>query len=268
MKIHPLHLQDIPVLPSLQPPHWSDLRIVFRSLFPKPWFQAIKVIKDGEIVGIGQNVYTPTSAWLGNIIVHKNCRNQGIGRKITEHLIHLAKAEKKQFILLLATEEGERVYQKLNFQRGGIYAFYRKKENYQLSADSTFIFNSHLNDFPSILDLDKKTTGEDRSNILEEHLPHCLVYKKEEKGRVLGFYMPDLGEGLVIAETPEAGLELLKLRSEKMGVVVLPAHNIAGVQWLEQQGYECFNKQPMMYLGKMKEWKPEMLFSRIKGYLG
>jgi hypothetical protein len=67
-------------------------------------------------------------------------------------------------------------------------------------------------------DIDKKTSGEDRLFHFHDHLQTGYVYDND--GTVEGFYLPTLGDGLIIANKSSAGMELLNFHLKSMKVVL------------------------------------------------
>ena len=118
----------------------------------------------------------------------------------------------------------------------------------------------------SILKLDQLCSGEGRNLLLEQHLQHAKVYI--EKGVLSGFYLPTLGEGLIVAKDETSGIELLKLRLQTKNTCVLPEGNLAGIKVLQQQNFKLVKRGARMHMGIPLNFKPQMLFSRIAGNLG
>lgn len=76
-------------------------------------------------------------------------------------------------------------------------------------------------------------------------------------------------EGLIFADTDEAGIELMKTKYAKADKAVLPSENISGIEFLKQNGFvEAETKGTRMILGKEVDWKPKKIFSRIAGNVG
>jgi hypothetical protein len=83
------------------------------------------------------------------------------------------------------------------------------------------------------------------------------------------YYLPNLGEGAIYADSAEAGIELMKLKYSTVDKAVIPAENNIGVEFLQQNGFiktDSIGKR--MILGKDIDWKPECFYSRIGGNYG
>lgn len=70
---------------------------------------------------------------ISNIVVRKDLRNKGIGNKLLEKIIEIAKEMKKEKILLEVNEKNEgaiKLYEKNNFEKDGIRKnYYNGKES-------------------------------------------------------------------------------------------------------------------------------------------
>ena len=75
--------------------------------------------------------------------------------------------------------------------------------------------------------LDEEVTGEERYHLIERFLPTGMAYCLNESKNIQGMYLPDLGNGFIAAESPEAGLELLKYRiNDGKTTITIPSENV------------------------------------------
>ena len=102
--------------------------------------------------------------------------------------------------------------------------------------------------------------------MLNDKLENSYVY--QENGKLTGYYIPGLGEGLIIADNVEAGIELMKLRYSIINKGVLPIDNIEGIKFLKENGFLEIKRAKRMILGKEFSWQPGKVFNRIGGNLG
>ena len=267
IKIAELIESDLKALQPLQPKDWNDISVVFRTHLNQPYFFPIKFLLDHEIIGIGELIMNDKSAWLGNIIVRNDFRKRGIGKMITKILMDLAIAKGADLQLLLATPMGKGLYENLGFEEVGRYVFFRK-ENFQTgSYHHKNIRKAEEKDFSKILELDRMGSGENRKSVLLNQFGDCWIF--ENKKYITGFFMTNLGDGLIISNDFNSGIALFKFREETgKNFVVVPEENKSVVQFLESEGYQLFREAIFMKIGKMKTWEPGMIFSRVGGYLG
>lgn len=269
MQISPLEAKDLDLIPEINPPDWGDISQVFRRHLDQDYFYAIKVTDESQLIGVGELMILENSAWLGNIVVREAARGRGVGKMITEHLMQKGISKGKN-LFLLATPAGEIIYRKLGFQECGRYLFFKRPEG-SFPAPTRPDPNIRRFDpvfLSEILQMDLAAMGEDRSRVLIRFLYNAWVYTRDNR-RVEGFYLPDLGEGLVIAQTAAAGMSLLQLR-EGAGkpVIVIPEEHAELAGRLTEREWTVLRPAYMMRFGEMKAWKPGMVYSRVGGYLG
>ena len=267
-EIHRLSAADIPLLTSLQPLGWGDIRAVFRQHIGRPYFIGIKIIAEKKMIGVGQLVMNKEYCWLGNIITHTDFRRKGIGVLITKELIRIGKEEGAHSILLIATQLGEPLYKKLGFEFVSNYLFFRNPAPASVSFSNPNIRPARSDDHAQILSMDKMASGEDRHLMLQFHFDNCFVHSSNTSS-IDGFHMPDLGEGLIVAQTTAAGFQLFEKRqSAGKPIIVIPKENFAMRQILEEKGYQAYREAQFMKIGPMKSWRPEMIYGHIGGNLG
>ena len=262
-----LEYDDLDHIPPLTPSDWYDISVTYRSHFYQDFFFPVKMVFNEKIIGIGELIINDKIGWLGMIVIEKSFRGKGLGTILTEHLIQLAKKENCESIFLLATPLGEPVYKKLGFQTDSQYLFFVNESNVSLSKNYNNIFPFQPKDESEVFTLDQIAMGENRSEVLKPHLEKGWVLKENEK--VEGFFLPTLGNGLVIANNDSAGFQLLE-KKESLGQtqIVLPEQNQNAIQFLKEKKYTHYRTATFMFLGKMKKWNPEMVYCRIGGYIG
>jgi ribosomal protein S18 acetylase RimI-like enzyme len=190
MRIEPFRESYLDQLPSLRPEEWGDLAPSFAFYLKQPFCHPICVIENEQIVGVGACVIHRTTAWLCHIIVHKDQRNRGIGKQITDDLIVRARKNSSvETLLLLATQLGAPVYRKSGFEVESEYVFY--KDGAMTAEIPKGIMRCTDEYFAEVLKLDEKISGEIRTQLLELHRDNCWI--KIVHHEVDGFYCPALG---------------------------------------------------------------------------
>jgi hypothetical protein len=115
--------------------------------------------------------------------------------------------------------------------------------------------------------MDEMISGEHRESLIRINLKNASIYI--EKGVLTGLYLPDLGEGLILALNPVAGNALMDLKYATADKAVLPTENKAGNHFLKENGFVVSDQTgKRMIYGKDLLWKPECLYSRVGGNLG
>ncbi|HBF40097.1 MAG TPA: hypothetical protein DDW50_22675 [Firmicutes bacterium] len=266
MMIEKITEEDIPWIHNLQPDGWLDIVPHFRFyLKNSEWCNPVKVKVDNRLVGIGCGLSFQQTGWLGHIIVAPDYRKQGIGSFIVNSLCNLLENKGIQTISLVATEFGYPVYRKAGFVEETEYLFFEREKVLAPCSSPHIVHFSHQNR-EEMISLDKMVSGEARENLLKQYLQNSYLYIRNHQ--VSGFYIPDLGEGLIIADTSEAGIELMKLRYSNVNKGAVPINNSAAIQFLKDNGFKESRRMKRMILGNTLQWKPKNLFNRIAGNLG
>lgn len=267
MKLDAVTYDDLSEIEHLQPENWPDIVTDFKFYLASAFCMPVKSMHGNQLVGIGAAIILGDSAWIAHIIVDKEYRNRGIGYGILWELMNKLKRYPLRSCSLIATEMGKSLYEKAGFRTVSDYAYFRREAPWsdQTISETVRPFNEVF--IPDIMEMDKKISGEDRSILLGDHLMASRICIRNNS--LQGVYIPDLGEGLIIADTIAAGVELMKIKYSVADKAVLPAENVAGIAFLEQNGFvRTPVKGTRMIYGEDVKWKPDKIFSRIGGNLG
>jgi hypothetical protein len=266
MEIQPLQHNDLPLIPTLLPPGWDSAIPAIQFYTTSAFCFPIKVSVDGKMVGTGTTIIHHDVAWLAHILVHADHRNQGIGQLVTKTLIDIATSKNCDTLYLLATELGEPVYRKFGFETETEYVFLKSER----LLDSAFHDDNiipYSNAYEKQIELlDRQVSGEDRLFHLQQHLSNGLVYVVDN--RVEGFYLPTMGDGLIVATTNTAGQSLMRLRLATKDFAVYPIDNLLAAAFIQQHPFTEIRRQKRMRLGKLRNWQPTNIYNRIGGNLG
>ncbi|HEY9122856.1 MAG TPA: GNAT family N-acetyltransferase [Bacteroidales bacterium] len=266
MIIESIQISDLSEIATLQPMDWPDIVPDIEYYIHSPFCRAVKVVKNGVIAGIGANIFFEGTCWLAHIIVNESYRNKGIGTAIVANLMNYAKYEGYDTQMLIATELGEPVYKKSGFKKVTDYLFFKRTEPSHIETKSERIIPYSAQYKNALLELDRYVTGENRINILEKHLTSSYLIANQNE--IYAFYIPSLGEGPIIAQDKEAGIELMQYKYATVDKAVLPAENATGIEFLLANGFVQVSKCSRMLYGKEIPCHPEMIYSRIRGNVG
>ncbi|MDD3080495.1 MAG: GNAT family N-acetyltransferase [Paludibacter sp.] len=262
-----INTSDLSGLSKLQPNGWTDITKAFEFYLSIGFCFPIKACADDDVVGLGNLISFGKTAWLSHIIVNPDFRNQGIGRAVVDELLKIAREQNVECISLFATSMGEPVYLKAGFIVDCKYLSFRK-----VDSSSDFSISKNIIPFDDsfankIYETDRQVSGEDRREILKLNISRSFLYVKN--GDLLGYYLPSMGEGHIVAVTEEAGIELMKYRSIKTDIAVIPAANEVAINFLLKNGFQNEGvKGKRMIFGKNVIWKPDCIYNRIAGNLG
>jgi GNAT superfamily N-acetyltransferase len=253
-------------LGPLQPQGWNDIADAFRFYVGSPFCHPMKAMAGRDMVGVGAAVVFDGTAWLAHIIVHHEHRNQGIGRAIVDRLMEIVKEKGCGTVSLIATELGRPVYLKAGFADQTDYVFFKREQARPEGPLPPGASVLEASDRPRVLELDRRLSGESRQALFEAKWEGALVHRT---GDVIdGYYVPALGEGLLMAENDRAGLALLGAKLARSDKNVLPAENVAGIGYLVEKGFIETKRARRMVWGPAFEWWPENLYSRVAGNVG
>lgn len=266
MQISPFTLPDLERISALQPADWNDIVPNMRFYINSPICEPLKLEVDHTIAAIGASIMHRDTAWLAHIIVHPEYRNQGLGTIITQALMDNLKDKGFRTIMLVATPLGTHVYYKLGFEKESEYIFFKDGHIEREISRNAVIINFTGTYKEQVLQMDRDIYGEDRSMLLENHLKHASLYLQNDV--LTGCYFPTLQEGLILAESEQAGLDLISLRSKSINRIVVPMENTTAIDFLQQNGYQEWRRGTRMRLGEPIAWKPEKIYGRVSGGLG
>ena len=256
---------DLDDLNPLQPPDWDDIAVPHQWYLESPNCIPLKWKIGDDICGIGTVILHEDTAWLAHIIVHPAHRNKGLGALITRNLVEQVDRSKYKTIYLIATDLGYPVYLKVGFELEATYQLFTSNKP-MITEHSAYILSFQDQYAPEILALDRKISGEGRQATLDNHLKDALVFCKNDK--VEGAFFPGLGNGLIIAENAEAGIELMKRRLQNLQFALCPLDNEAAVNFLTLQSYTPGKISRRMRIGPKRDWQPSGLYNRVSGQVG
>lgn len=110
----------------------------------------------------------------------------------------------------------------------------------------------------AVMHLDRRASGEERSELLLEH--EYLGRVEEEGGIVRGFTLALIGEGLTVANDVEVGLELLRWHFPIQEHVLLFEGNAAHAH-LTERGYRAEPIGTRMVRGEVAPHRPGLIYA-------
>jgi GNAT superfamily N-acetyltransferase len=218
----------------------------------------------GAIVGTGgATVFpgSPATGWVHGIVVRPDHQRAGLGARLTRAAIDWLRARSAGVVLLLATDAGRPVYERLGFvagERYGAFAWPPPPADGRVSLRR--MEPRHL---AGAAALDREATGEDRRAFIESLADAGWVAFRGDA--LVGFHLAcPWGGGPAIARDAAAGLALLhraaSVEPRRSRTVGLPTANAAAVQYLAERGITAERHVTRMWLGTPPAWRPEMIF--------
>jgi GNAT superfamily N-acetyltransferase len=266
MNIEPLTKKDLDQIAPLQPQGWPDIKPALQFYLANPFCHAVKISKHDRMMGIGAGIVFGKTAWLAHIIVGPEFRGKGLAHKMVSHLLEKLTALECESVSLIATDLGYPIYEKAGFKKQTDYVFFKKEAPLAPYPDSPHIIAFSPDDQNEVFKLDQSVSGEDRRLIFSGKVETAWLYR--ENHQVAGIYLPDLGEGMIIAENSRAGTALMRKKYCAVGNAVLPVDNGAGIEFLMENDFTETLRAARMIWGKPFVWQPDKIYSRFAGKLG
>ncbi len=229
----------------------------------------------GMIVGSGVTTVNGPVGWIGTIWVDPGWRGRGLGRALTLATIDAAEAAGCRTLVLVATDAGRPLYERLGFE---VQANYRILQAPGLGDDGTAdprVRAYRDAELPAITALDAAATGEDRGHLLRAFAaPETTRCIERTDGTVGGFVLrAPWGGGATIVPDPDDAMALLHARrarstSDKRVRAGILDTNGDGAARLVAAGWTDAWAAPRMIRGEMPPWQPNAIWGQFDHAIG
>jgi GNAT superfamily N-acetyltransferase len=257
---------------------WGDRRAWFEFAVAHPECRAfVAEDHDGEIVGTGIVTINGPVAWIGTIWVAPSVRGRGLGRALTEAPIAEAEGAGCQTLVLVATDAGRPLYERLGFT---VRTWYRTMEAPGLASASDdegvrMVRAFRVDDLDAMVDLDRAATGEDRRHLLTAFAsPETTKVVTAAPDRPAGFVIrAPWGGGATIVPHRADALAILRARRlaaspDKRVRAGILLENEAGAAALIADGWTEAWRAPRLVRGRPLEWHPDHIWGQFNHALG
>lgn len=273
--MEPWALDDLEFdLAELEPADWDAMAARIRWHMSTDYAIALKSIFGEALVsGLGLAIAHHGSGWIGDRLMHPRFRGPELEGHLVAALLKELEAKGATTVSVLAEAPSIPVFEALGFVPEGHYVTYAGGQCEVPTLDEVELFEPHHS--LGVLRLDKLASGEDRRALISEHFYASRIFVNRASaggpataGKVMGSYMVLLGEGLILAENPFAGEELLRWHLPHVTEITLPEANTAAIEFLQLRKYTEQKRVLRMTRGPMLNWRPEMLWGRVGNNLG
>ena len=285
--LRPMTSADIePVSEAMLANDWGDRRAWFRFAASHPECRVfVAEGADGAILGTGVATINGPVGWIGTIWVAPSARGQGIGHALTEAPIEAAESAGCRTLVLVATDAGRPLYERLGFR---VQTWYRTMEAPGLAgsvdagvggsgrgAGDRRVRAFRPDDLESMASLDRTATGEDRQHLLTAFaLPNTTLVLTTDSDAPSGYVIrAPWGGGATIA--PDAGGALAILRARRLSAgperrvrAGILQENEAGARALADDGWTDAWRAPRLTRGEPLDWHPEHIWGQFNHALG
>ncbi|EJV60066.1 hypothetical protein BWGOE4_12650 [Bacillus mycoides] len=202
-------------------------------------------------------LYGETLASIGMVIVHPDYKGRGIGKIITDSCVKSVSTQTP--IMLIATDEGKSLYEKLGFRAVSYVSKYicnAYNVNYTSAGNEEYMMNYEECDLEGLIKIDEYAFGTNRREFLKERImqsEQCTVVKDKEQN-VLGYGMSIQTPenkiiGPIVAKNDTMAMEIVhslaKGHNGKLRIDV-PEGKKDFVKELEISGFQKVNIPPIM----------------------
>ena len=229
---------------------------------------------DDAIVGTGVGTANGPVGWIGTIFIAPDRRGHGLGRAITQAIIDRLESAGCRSLVLVATSEGRRLYERMGFE---LQSRYHILQAIGLppadQPDGVRAFEP--GDLAAIERLDRAGTGEDRGHAIRQlATPETARVTAGDDGAIEGYVLrPPWGGGATIARTPDAALRIVTARRRAAGPdgrvrVGLLDENDEGLARLTEVGLRLTWSAPRMLRGEPLAWRPQWIWGQFNHAMG
>jgi GNAT superfamily N-acetyltransferase len=263
-----------PVVAAFVRENWGDRRLNLEFVTRHAETHPFVAEADGRIVGTGVLSVNGSVGWIGTIWVEPAWRRQGVGMALTEATIDVAESAGCRTLLLVATDAGRPLYEKIGFE---IQTWYRILEAPGLgdAAIDARIRRYEAADLPAMAELSMAATGEDRMHLLASFAsPETATCLVADDGTLGGFVVrAPWGGGSTIAPRLEDAEAILHARRVGRGPdhrirAGLLTENQAGVERLLTAGWTESWSAPRLIRGEPLRWQPEAIWGQFNHAVG
>ena len=255
--------------------HWGDRRLNLEFVVGHPETHPFVADADGTVVGTGVVSLNGPVAWIGTIFVDPGWRRHGVGLELTRATIDAADAAGCRTLVLVATDAGRPMYERLGFE---VQTWYRILEAPGLPSDAPVdprIRPFEAADLAAMAALDADATGEDRAHLLGSFASETSARVLDTGGGTLGGFVvrAPWGGGATIAPRVDDAIAILDARRVAHGPdgrvrAGLLADNEAGLERLLASGWTDAWRAPRLVRGDAMTWHPEAIWGQFNHALG
>ncbi|HUP54335.1 MAG TPA: GNAT family N-acetyltransferase [Methylomirabilota bacterium] len=258
---------------------WGDRRAWFDFAVSHPQCRVfVAEGDDGSVVGTGVATINGPVAWIGTIWVASSARRRGLGLALTEATIDAAEDAGCRSLVLVATDSGRPLYERLGF---ALQTWYVTLEAPGLAAEAAETLTKRsirafaTADLDALATLDRAATGEDRRHVLAAFTtPDTTKVITHPDHGPAGFVIrAPWGGGATIAPEADDAVAILRARRlaagperrVRAGILI---DNEAGAERLAADGWTEAWRAPRLIRGDPLDWRPTQIWGQFNHALG
>ncbi|MCB9163930.1 MAG: GNAT family N-acetyltransferase [Flavobacteriales bacterium] len=214
-----------------------------------------KAMVGPECVGFILGMAHATSAWINELYVRPTWMEHGVGTALLHEQLRWAQARGATTHQALVLPAAVSFFRHRGFHaRYGLLAY---SGGTHVEASDPQVVPLEPQHLLGVAHLDRRASGEDRSNWLREH--SYLGVAHVAGHRVRGYYLPLADQGLIVADEQSIGLELQRWCLPLQSTLRLPVGNAAH-DHLIRCGYSASPAATRMWHGTPSTDRQDMLY--------
>ncbi|MCB9168884.1 MAG: hypothetical protein H6597_03170 [Flavobacteriales bacterium] len=232
-RTRPLAPADLEAAAALAGPQRPQLLAHLRWCLHTPYAQAFVHLHADVPTGVITTLAFGGSATIRHLVAAEHEHADGVRIALLQHAIGHHERQGRTALTGTFPEHRVGLLEACGFRRREAYLRFHGERFIEATRDEVELISpTHT---IGLLHLDRRVCGQDRAPLLLEHRFAAHVWVAA--GRVEGFLLPTLGQGLVVADTPAIGLELQRWLLPHQHEVIVPAANTPACDHLEERGY-------------------------------
>lgn len=253
---------------------WGDRHLFLEFATTQPECTPVVAVEEGDVVAAGVGTANGVAGWIGAIFVAEPVRRRGIGRAVTDAAIAGLEAAGCRTLLLVASEEGRPLYEKMGFELQTSYATLEAPGTAGTPDTGDVGRAFEANDLRAMIALDASATGEGRGHLLRRFASPTSARVLVGSTGIDAFTVrAPWGGGATIARTEEDAVRILEarraaVRADRLVRAGVPIENRAGIRRLETLGWKRSWNAPRMIRGEPLDWRPELIWGQFAMALG
>ena len=247
---------------------WGDRRAFFRWATSHDRCRPFVAVHDEEVLATGVGTINGAAGWIGVIFVAPEARGRGLGTEMTQVVADDLESLGCSTLVLVATDAGRPIYDKLGFRITGSYDTYESEGGLDGPPERS-IRSLGPDDIDEAATLDHYATGEDRGHILRSFVETGSGWAVRDRASLGGFLLRSpWGGAATIAPDPADAARLLahRRRMAEPGHPLRAAilnHNRAGRELLIGTGWRPAWSGVRMERGAPLDWHPEAIWGQF-----
>jgi len=254
IELRTMRSEDIPpVLELINIEGWEyEMVDIERILDVDPENSIVALVGD-EVVGLITAACHKNRGVLGHVVVKKGWRKAGIGKKMMVEVLRRLDAARIGIVELYSVPDAMEFYRKLGFRKISDLRIYKGdvKNRIPVQSSRAEIRNLNGRDLAAVIEMDRRVSGFDRSNVIEKLMMPCLRSSIGlfEGGKLAGFALGRAAEleaeiGPWIMERPnrEEGAAMIMATMDAMSnrrsFIEIPGENPLANSIIVDLGFE------------------------------